>query len=205
MEDSDDDGMDLEQQVADLTQEETKDNVMCCCRHEENHNETMKFNIKYEEKNKHMLSEPLFEKKPNGKVIDDSEDLGRRIKMTTLIDSKQVFGRNREVFNIVKFLASEDEKERRVLNLSGVTSVDECGALFIARQAVLYVVNRERYEDGVFLVDCANKQSISGVQDAISKGLNIQNNHDDLIKFLEKKNIILFMVNMDQVSTLELK
>ena len=97
-------------------------------------------------------------------------------------------------------VSEEFEKNKRILNLSGVVSVNESGSRQIAHQAVLYVMNRQKYEEGVFLIDCANKQSISGVEDAISKGLNIQNNQKDLIKFLEKKDIILFMVNMEKIS-----
>ena len=157
--------------------------------------------IKVDPKNKYMLKEPLFDSKPPGKIIDDSEDLCERIKLTTFIDRNLVYGRNKEIFNIVQFLVSEEfEKNKRILNLSGVVSVNESGSRQIAHQAVLYVMNRQKYEEGVFLIDCANKQSISGVEDAISKGLNIQNNQKDLIKFLEKKDIILFMVNMEKIS-----
>lgn len=38
-----------------------------------------------------------------------------------------------EVFKIVRFLVSEDEKEKRVLNLHGVRSVEESGAFSIAQ------------------------------------------------------------------------
>ena len=76
-----------------------------------------------------MLNEPLFtKKKPPGKIIDDSEDMSERIKLTTLIDPNQVFGRNMEIFNIVRFLVSDEFEKIRVLNLSSVTSVNESGS-----------------------------------------------------------------------------
>ena len=107
---------------------------MCCCKVDEDHNEAMKFRVKCEEENRHMLDEPIFfPNKAHGRVKDDSEDVSNRIKIPKLIDSSQVFGRNMEVFKIVRFLVSEDEKDKRVLNLHGIRSVEESGAFSIAQ------------------------------------------------------------------------
>lgn len=131
--------------IAAFDQDQT---ALCCCKPNIPHDESMKFILKAKDQN---MTLTIFKNQPAGKV---SEENGQKQKNTNVhFDSSMVYYRNEYIQCIVNLLINSNNK---ILEVTGVSGV---GKNSIVKAAAGYIVDRNFFPDGVFLLHMDPKMS----------------------------------------------
>jgi len=76
--------------------------VICCCKKDLPHDESIKFILKAEEKNKKLV---LFKDRPKGKLVYAPK--GQNNKVSEIFDQSQLIGKNLQIQQCVEMLTNE--------------------------------------------------------------------------------------------------
>ena len=96
----DDDFIDM-MENGDISLDQNKKCVMCCCQKETDHDETMKFTLKYVQGSKDILNSTLFAKRDYGELIQLQEAERHRSKVTNVNNRQAIYGRFKEIHGIL--------------------------------------------------------------------------------------------------------
>lgn len=139
--------------------------IMCCCHKNEEHDETMKFQLIYDEEavkqqgDNHPLKQPLFDDRPQCKHSVFEED-GDHMSTRARVDSyskerKYLYGLKKYVNEVVEFITSNDSRQR-VCCLVGNASQETLAPNTVAQAGIDYAMTRHHVMHGAYHVSAQN-------------------------------------------------
>lgn len=177
-------------------EETIEDNLtLCCCRREKNHDETMKFVLKVDESHKgkraNLLQRPLFRSHQEG-VLKQIGEEERNLQIPCEMDKNQLYGRQRKIHEMLKFLTNNHANSHRILEIYGQRGVS-CAKL--AQFAAKYAMDRHFLKDGAFYINAENRLSANNLLSNICKNIGLISSDRESLYYSIRKFRILLVID----------